>query len=163
MKPLEWILSARETAPATVHVLDSEIIVAAPLGETFAFFADAANLERITPPWLNFTILTPQPMVMNAGLEIDYRIRLYGLPMPWRTRIDVWMPGVCFVDRQTMGPYRWWRHEHRFEEVAGATRVIDRVDYAPRAGWGSAAIVRRDLERIFAYRRDALRQIFAAR
>jgi ligand-binding SRPBCC domain-containing protein len=99
--------------------------------------------------------------VIQAGLEIDYRIRLYGMPIPWRSRIDVWAPGARFVDRQTMGPYRWWRHEHLFEGAAGATRVIDRVEYAPRAGWASGTLVRRDLERIFTYRREALMRIFA--
>jgi ligand-binding SRPBCC domain-containing protein len=73
------------------------------------------------------------------------------------------VPGVSFVDRQTMGPYRWWRHEHRFEEAAGGTRVIDRVHYAPRAGWGSGWFVRRSLERIFAYRREAMQTIFSRR
>ena len=94
------------------------------------------------------------------SLDIDYRISLYGLPIPWRSRIDVWEPGKCFVDRQIVGPYRWWRHEHRFEVVSHGTRVIDHVDYAPRLAWLSGALVRRDLHRIFTYRHDALREIF---
>jgi ligand-binding SRPBCC domain-containing protein len=158
---LAWALAACDRPPAGAQTLDSEITVATPLDQTFAFFAEAGNLERLTPPWLNFTILTPSPLVMREGLEIDYRIRVHGLSIPWRTRIDAWHPGVRFVDRQTMGPYRWWRHEHLFEEVAGGTRVIDRVEYAPRANWGSRWIVRRDLERIFAYRREALGRIFS--
>ena len=96
----------------------------APLDETFAFFADAANLERLTPPWINFRIRTPRPIVMREGAVIDYRIGLYGLPMPWRTRIDVWEPGVRFVDRQVAGPYRWWRHEHLFECSDGTRSSI---------------------------------------
>ena len=158
---LAWAFAAHATAPARVQTLDSELLLPVPLGEAFAFFSEAANLDRLTPPWLNFTILTPQPIVMRAGLEIDYRIRLYGLPIPWRSRIDVWTPGVCFVDRQVIGPYRWWRHEHRFEAVGTSTRVIDCVEYAPRAAWVSGSLVRRDLERIFAYRREALRQAFS--
>jgi len=126
----------------------------------FAFFADASNLERLTPPWLKFRILTPMPVVMGPGVEIDYRIGIYGLPIPWRSRIDVWEPGVRFIDRQLVGPYRWWRHEHRFEAVAGGTLVVDHVEYVPRAAWISAGLVRRDLERIFVYRQNALRQIF---
>lgn len=136
------------------------MVVSAPLAETFAFFADAANLQRITPAWLRFSILTPMPVAMRVGLEITYRISLYGLPMPWLSRIDEFQPGACFVDRQIVGPYRWWRHEHRFEAVPDGTRVIDHVEYAPRAGWLSGALVRRDLERIFDYRREALRAIF---
>ena len=157
------LLAADATAPHKVERLHREIIVPTPLGVTFAFFADAANLQRITPPWLHFSIVTPAPIEMRAGLEIAYRIRLHGLPVPWRSRIDVWEQGVSFVDRQLVGPYRWWRHEHRFEAVDGGTRVVDRVDYAPRVGWLSGALVRRELQRIFAYRSDLLRQIFHSR
>jgi ligand-binding SRPBCC domain-containing protein len=157
---LSQILAADASAPRTVETLHREIIVPASITDTFAFFADAANLQRLTPPWLHFSILTPTPLEMRAGLEIAYRIRLYGLPVPWRSRIDVWEPGVRFVDRQLVGPYRWWRHEHRFEVVRGGTRVIDRVDYAPRVRWLSGALVRRDLRRIFAYRSEVLRRIF---
>jgi ligand-binding SRPBCC domain-containing protein len=153
-------LAADTIVPPGVQHLDREIIVPAPLHETFAFFADAANLQRITPPWLHFSILTPMPVRMQTGLDIEYRISLYGLPLPWRSRIDVWQPGVCFVDRQIAGPYRWWRHEHRFDAVPGGTRVVDRVDYAPRVGWLSARLVRRDVGRIFDYRQEALRRIF---
>jgi ligand-binding SRPBCC domain-containing protein len=155
-------LAADIRAPHAVERLDRDIIVPASLGETFTFFADAANLQRITPPWLHFSILTAMPVRMEVGLEIAYRIRVYGLPMPWRSRIDVCQPGACFVDRQIVGPYRWWRHEHRFEAVRDGTRVIDHVEYAPRAGWLSAALVRRDLGRIFDYRQEALRRIFQA-
>ena len=157
---LSRFLAADIRAPHTVEHLHREIIVAASLSKTFAFFADAANLQRLTPPWLHFSIVTPVPVQMRIGLEIAYLIRLYGLPLPWRSRIDVWQPCIHFVDRQIVGPYRWWRHEHRFEAVPGGTRVIDDVDYAPRLGWLSGAVVRRDLRRIFAYRHEALRRIF---
>lgn len=136
--------------------LRSEVVAPVPLAAAFAFFADAWNLERITPPWLNFRIRTPRPVEMREGAILDYRIRLHGVPIPWRTRIDVWEPGARFVDRQLLGPYHWWRHEHRFEAVEGGTRVVDHVEYLPRASWLSRGWVRRDVERIFAYRREAL-------
>ena len=154
-------LAADVRAPQSVERLHREVVVPASLRETFAFFADAANLQRLTPPWLRFSISTPMPVQMRSGLEIAYRISLYGLPMPWRSRIDVYEPGVRFVDRQIVGPYRWWRHEHRFEALLDGTRVTDCVDYAPRAPWLSGALVRRDLERIFDYRQEALRRIFS--
>jgi ligand-binding SRPBCC domain-containing protein len=140
--------------------LHRETLVQAPIETTFAFFADASNLQRLTPPWLSFSLLTPPPIAMHAGLEIEYRIRLYGLPIPWTSRIDVWEPGSRFVDRQVVGPYLWWRHEHRCEPVGDATRVIDDVEYLPRAARVTGRFVRRDLERIFTYRRDALHEIF---
>jgi ligand-binding SRPBCC domain-containing protein len=160
MTHLSRFLVADSGAPHNAEHLHRELVVAASLGETFAFFADAANLQRLTPPWLHFAIRTPMPVRMRTGLEIAYRISLYGLPIPWRSRIDVYEPAVWFVDRQIVGPYRWWRHEHRFEAVRGGTRVVDHVEYAPRAGWLSRALVRRDLERIFDYRHATLRQIF---
>lgn len=153
-------MRAKESRPARhVITLQRETTVPLERDATFAFFADAGNLERLTPPWLNFRILTPRPIAMEAGTIIDYRVVLYGIPIPWRTRIDVWEPGVRFVDRQLSGPYLWWHHEHAFEQVAGGTRVIDRVDYLPRLRWLSAALVKRDVERIFSFRQEALPQL----
>src|SRR3954470_23735571 len=130
MVPLAF-LDAGERPTAPLLHLRRAAVVPASLDETFAFFAEAANLERLTPPWLNFRTHTPLPIAMGEGTTIDYRVRLRGLPMPWRSRIDVWEPGARFVDRQIIGPYRWWRHEHRFEAVPGGTRVADHVEYLP--------------------------------
>lgn len=145
-----------------VIVLEKETVVAASLERTFAFFSEATNLERLTPGWLNFHIRSTGPLKMRAGLEIDYVITLRGLPIPWKTRIDAWEPGVRFVDRQTNGPYLWWHHEHRFEALDGGTRVIDRVEFVPRLRWLTSGFVRRDVEKIFDFRQEALKQIFAA-
>ena len=160
---LAWAPSAGARPRGGLMHLRKETLVPVSLGEAFEFFANAANLERLTPPWLTFQIRTPMPVVMQEGLEIDYRIVLHGWPIPWRTRIDVWEPGVRFVDRQLIGPYRWWRHEHLFEAVPGGTRVIDEVEFVPRVRWVSGRFVRRDVERIFTYRQDRLPQLFAGR
>lgn len=149
-RPTEPLLHVRRAA-----------VVAAPLERTFAFFADAANLERLTPPWLRFEILTPLPVGMRPGTVIDYRISVHGLPIPWRSRIDVWEPNRRFVDRQIVGPYRWWHHEHRFEAADGGTRIVDDVEYLPRLMAFSRRLVERDLRRIFDYRADALRRVFS--
>ena len=141
----------------------AEVWLPRPLTEVFPFFADARNLEAITPPWLHFEILTPMPVEMKAGCILDYRIRLRGLPLRWRSEITVWEPPVRFVDQQRRGPYRVWWHEHRFAEQAGQTQVTDHVRYAV---WGGALIdrlfVRADLARIFAFRRDKLLALFGA-
>lgn len=136
-----------------------DTLVHAPLDETFDFFANASNLERLTPPWLRFSILSAVPVVMRAGVEIEYRIHIYGVPIRWVSAIEVWEPGVRFVDRQVAGPYVWWRHEHRFEPAGDATRVVDEVEYVPRAAWMTGRLVRRDVERIFDYREAALRRM----
>ena len=150
-------LAAAPTRPSRgLDHLHCETVVPVPLERAFAFFADAANLEALTPPWLRFRILTPMPVVMRPGAEIDYRITLYGIPIPWRSRIDVWEPGVRFVDRELVGPYWWWYHEHRFEAATGGTRVVDHVEYVARARWVSSGFVRRDLDRIFTHRRHML-------
>ena len=156
-------LSAQLERPIRgVHTLHTETIVPASIDRTFAFFSDARNLEHLTPPWLRFRIMTPQPIAMAAGTLIDYRIAVYGVGIPWRTRIDEWEPGVRFVDRQIAGPYLWWRHDHRFEAVDGGTRVIDRVEFLPRAAMLSGWLVRRDVSRIFAFRHSALARFLPA-
>lgn len=160
LERVAWAPRAGARPSRGIFVLHEETIVPASLDETFAFFSDAANLERLTPPWLNFRIRTPQPIAMTEGTEIEYRIVLYGLPIPWLTRIDVWEPGVRFVDRQLRGPYRWWHHEHRFEVVEGGTRVIDHVEFVPRARFVSGPMVRRDVRRIFDYRKGELSRLF---
>ena len=99
---------------------------------------------------------------MREGTLIDYRIVLYGVPIPWQTRIDIWEPGVRFVDRQLSGPYLSWRHAHRFDAVDGWTRVSDHVEYLPRMRGVSGGFVRRDVERIFAYRRAILPALLRA-
>jgi len=132
-----------------------------PLDEVFPFFADARNLEELTPDWLSFTVLTPEPIPMAVGTTIDYRLAWRGLPLRWRSEIAVWAPPHRFVDRQLRGPYRLWHHEHRFEERDGGTNVIDVVEYAV---WGGVLAVnlgvRRDIERIFEFRRTRLTEIF---
>lgn len=135
-----------------------------PRETVFAFFADAFGLEALTPPWLNFHVLTPRPIEMAAGRLIDYRLKLHGVPLRWQSRIEVWEPPLRFVDAQVRGPYRRWHHEHRFEEVDGGTLCRDVVHYAVPGGWLiDALLVRPDLQRIFAYRQAKLRELLADR
>ena len=140
----------------------SEIWLPLPPVELFPFFSDAANLDAITPTWLNFKIVTPGPIVMRPGALIDYRLRVHGLPLRWRTRINVWEPPHRFVDEQTRGPYRQWIHEHTFEERNGGTLARDHVRYAvPFDFLTHAMFVRPDIEKIFAYRTRALQKRFS--
>lgn len=152
----DWLRADAERPSNGLQVLHSETVVPVPLHQAFAFFSEAQNLERMTPPWLNFRIHTPLPIEMREGAMIDYVIDLYGVPIPWRTRIDAWEPGVRFVDRQVAGPYRWWHHEHSFEAIDGGTKVVDHVEYLPRAAWVSSWMVKRDVGRIFAFRQSVL-------
>jgi len=127
----------------------------------FPFFADASNLEAITPPWLHFRIMTPLPIVMKEGTLIDYRLQVRGIPLRWRTRIKAWQPPNYFVDEQLRGPYRKWIHEHKFELCNGGTMVRDIVHYALHFDWlVHRLFVRPDIERIFNFRADALRRRF---
>jgi ligand-binding SRPBCC domain-containing protein len=125
----------------------------------FGFFAQAANLEAITPPWLRFSIVTPQPVEMREGALIEYRLALHGLPISWLTRIDAWEPGVRFADVQLRGPYRLWHHTHEFAaDGPGHTLMRDTVRYAlPFGPLGAGAhrlLVARELRRIFDFRGD---------
>lgn len=134
--------------------------VPTPVGEVFAFFADAMNLERITPTFLRFRIVTPTPIQMRAGAVIDYRLRLRAFPIRWRTEITAWDPPRSFTDVQLRGPYRKWVHRHDFRAENGGTRLDDTVIYAVPGGplvdrW----IVRPELDRIFEYRRRVIGQL----
>jgi ligand-binding SRPBCC domain-containing protein len=143
------------------HTIAVEQWLPRPLAELFPFFADAANLERITPPWLGFHILTPPPVEMRQGALIDYRLRVRGIPLRWRTRIAVWEPPARFVDEQVRGPYRLWVHEHTFAEQEGGTLCRDHVRYAvPGGELVHRLLVRPDVERIFAWRQQVLRDLF---
>jgi ligand-binding SRPBCC domain-containing protein len=145
----------------TVHLLQTEQRLPAAPGDVFPFFADAHNLESITPPWLGFRVVTPRPIEMRAGALIEYRLRLHGVPLRWRTRIAVWDPPRRFVDVQISGPYRLWHHTHDFEpDGHGGTVMRDTVRYAlplgPLGEVAHRALVRRDLTAIFDFRQRAV-------
>lgn len=140
----------------------AELVLPRSLDEVFSFFADAHNLQAITPPWLKFEVLTPAPIAMKVGTLIDYRITVHGLPLRWRTEISEWDPPRRFVDVQLRGPYALWHHTHTFEETSSGTLCHDRVRYWPRGGaiidW---LFVRRDVERIFSYRTARLKELLS--
>lgn len=145
--------------------LQTDLTLDLPLERVFDFFADAGNLEAITPPELRFEILTPRPIAMHADTRIEYRLHLYGVPFRWRTRISVWQPGRRFVDEQESGPFALWIHEHHFEALApNRTRIRDEVRYAlPLEPFGRLAhpLVRAKLDHIFAYREARVRALLA--
>jgi ligand-binding SRPBCC domain-containing protein len=142
---MPYLLSTRASIP-----LDADRV--------FAFFADASNLGRVTPPWLRFRIDTPPPIAMGPGTIIEYRLRLRGVPIHWRTEITEWDPPHRFVDEQRRGPYRWWMHAHTFTPGPDGTEMEDTVDYEPRGGaLVHAVFVAPHLRSIFEYRHAALR------
>ena len=138
---------------------------AVPLARVFQIFEDARNLERITPPWLNFQILNPDAIRMRAGEEINYVIRWMGVPMKWKTIIRAYDPPRMFVDEQAKGPYRLWHHEHTFEETAAGVVIRERVDYRlPFGLLGQAAhalLVKGQLLEIFRYRQAGVAKMLA--
>jgi len=145
----------------SVRRLERETTLPRELPEVFAFFADPANLELLTPPWLRFRILTPLPVEMAPGARIDYRISLPGIPIPWTSEITVWDPPHRFEDTQIRGPYRTWVHEHRFRPAERGTVVSDTVEYeVPGGSLVHRFLVRPDLESIFTYRTEQLQLRF---
>lgn len=147
-----------------IHTIEREQRLARPPDEVFGFFADARNLERITPTFLRFRLVGDVPDELGAGTLIRYRLRLHGIPIRWLTRIEQWEPGRRFADLQLRGPYRYWHHTHEFEPDAGGTVMRDTVRYAMRAGaLGELAqrrMVESDLKRIFDHRHDRVAELF---
>ena len=150
---------------AHTYLLQRDQWLPRPVDEVFAFFSDAGNLEAITPRWLGFRIVTPAPIEMRAGAEIDYELAWRWFPLRWRTAITRWDPPRSFTDVQVRGPYRLWEHTHTFHAENGGTRMSDSVRYQlPLGMLGRMAHwirVRHDLERIFDYRNAAVCAIFS--
>ena len=146
------------------HTLKHESTIDLPRAEVFAFFADADNLEKITPPELSFQITTPQPIEMREGALIEYRIKMSGFPMSWRTLISKWDPPYEFVDEQLAGPYKQWIHRHTFTELdKNKTLIQDEVRYKlPFEPLGDLAhfLVARQLKGIFDFREKVVAEYF---
>ena len=153
----------RNRKPMHQYTLRTSMRLPVPRRKVFAFFGDASNLARITPPEMGFEIRTPGTIAMRPGTLIDYTIRLHGIPMKWRTEITRWLPPHEFSDAQLRGPYAMWVHTHRFREEGNATIIEDEVRYAlPFGQLGRVVhpLVRRQLARIFEYRQKAVERIF---
>jgi ligand-binding SRPBCC domain-containing protein len=150
----------------TLHVLRTSTSLPLPREQVFPFFADSANLERITPPELRFRILSPQPISMQEGTLIDYKLSLFRVPLHWQARISYWQPPIGFVDEQLHGPYRFWRHTHWFHDGGEATIIEDVVRYRlPLAPFSDIfhPLVRLQLKRIFRFRQSAVRSCLPVR
>ncbi len=141
-------------------VYEPDLWLPSGLEEVFSFFSDPKNLQRITPDWLQFTFLSPVPIRMAKGTLIEYRLRLHGFEVNWQTEITAWEPPRRVVDEQRRGPYRFWIHEHRFAARDGGTAVEDRIRYEVPGGWIiDQLFVRRDIKRIFEFRRKKLLEL----
>jgi hypothetical protein len=144
------------------HTVETYLSLPRPLEEVFPFFADAGNLEALTPPWLRFEILSPMPTVMRAGAIIEYRLRLHRIPLRWQSEITVWEPPLRFVDEQRRGPYRRWIHEHTFTRCGNGCEMRDFVRYSvPGGRLANLLFVQSDVRRIFEYRSRKLSDFFA--
>jgi ligand-binding SRPBCC domain-containing protein len=146
------------------YVLEREQRVPRSRAEVFPFFAEARNLERLTPPFMKFEFETRGRIAMEPGALIDYRIQLFGFSMQWQTRIEAFFAPMRFVDVQLKGPYKRWHHTHEFHEIPGGTLLTDRVVYdIGRGALGELArvlFVRRTLEKIFDYRYQTIADLF---
>ncbi|HKS40967.1 MAG TPA: SRPBCC family protein [Blastocatellia bacterium] len=148
------------------YTLERTQVIERSRSETFAFFSDAFNLERITPPFLGFHMLTPRPIHMQEGTLLEYKLSLLGIPFYWKTLIEKWTPETSFVDVQLKGPYSLWRHTHTFEELdQNRTLMRDHIEYSVPLGVlgriAHALFVRYSLKKIFDYRAAATARLLA--
>jgi len=145
------------------YQLIREQFIPKPLDDVFAFFQKPENLAVITPPWLNFVILTPSPIQMAHGAQIDYTVRPFGFRLRWTSVISEYDPPRSFVDEQIRGPYKRWHHRHEFLAREGGVLTRDVVDYELYfgiLGWvANAVYVRWSLKSIFDYREKMIRQM----
>jgi len=147
-----------------MHILVKETVINRPLNEVFDFFSKAENLNKITPPDMQFQILTPLPINIQKGTLIDYKIKVNGIPFKWKTLISTWEPPHRFVDEQLKGPYNTWIHEHTFEERDGKTYMKDVVKFKS-PGWIlepliNALFIEKKVKGIFEYREKKLNEFF---
>jgi ligand-binding SRPBCC domain-containing protein len=148
-----------------IRNLRQELWLPGSIEDHFAFFCNAQNLDAITPPWMHFRVMTPASVKIEKGTLLDYRLRIRGVPVRWQSQITLWDPPHRFVDEQRMGPYKRWIHEHSFETQGGGTLMLDRVDFVLPGGILLEPFVYRllvgpDLEKIFAFRKSKLKQLF---
>lgn len=144
-----------------IQLFEDSTRLNAPIEEVFSFFAKAENLQKITPDWLKFRIITPFPIQIAEGTLIDYRIKIHGIPVKWRTRITEWNPPFSFTDEQIKGPYRTWIHRHSFVSEGGGTLMTDRIHYQVFGGvLLDKLLVRRDIEKIFRHRKQVIASFF---
>jgi ligand-binding SRPBCC domain-containing protein len=148
-----------------IYKLEREQVINKPIEQVFAFFEKPENLATITPPSMQFNILTPFPLDMKTGSIIDYAIKIFGFRIHWRTIIAGYDPPSGFVDEQLKGPYAFWRHKHQFEKIENGSLIRDKVNYALPFGYLGRLVhmifVKRQLQHIFNYRSTAIKEIFA--
>jgi ligand-binding SRPBCC domain-containing protein len=149
---------------AKTYSFECEIVIPRPREEVFNFFQKAENLQKLTPEFLDFEILTPTPIVMQEGTLIDYRLKLWGVPVNWKTRISEWLPMERFQDVQLSGPYKVWIHTHSFSDSGEHTLMRDRIQYRPRGGILAPLLnrffVAANIRKIFEYRTERILDIF---
>ena len=153
--PDDTLSTSSKMPMSGLHTFTTSMSLPLPRDQVFAFFAEATNLQRITPPELGFEMVTPHPIDLREGTRINYRRHLFGVPFAWQSEIQRWHPPEAFVDIQLRGPYKRWVHTHRFREEQGATIIEDEVQYAlPYWPLGELAypLVHLQLHRIFRYR-----------
>ena len=154
----------RSSSTAHTYVLETRQMIPAPIDRVFPLFEDPHNLGKLTPARMGFEILNIDHLPMQRGTTIEYRIKPFGVPQRWGTEIQEYESGERFVDLQTRGPYRYWRHQHSFKDDGGRTLMRDRVEYQMPLGllgrFAHALVVAREVRRIFDYRADAITQMF---
>ncbi len=140
--------------------------IPAELEAVWKFISDPHNLKHITPPSLEFRVISQQVTEhIYAGMIIGYIVKpLLGIPVKWLTEITQVKEKEYFIDEQRMGPYRFWHHQHKIEPIADGVLMTDIVTYAPPFSFlgimANRLIIRKKLEEIFHFRTNAFAKQF---
>ncbi len=154
----------KQSKTKACHRFHNYQLINQPLDKVFEFFSDPRNLEKLTPPWLNFKIISCTDEKTKVGTLINYKLKVRGFPISWTTEIKDFQEQDYFRDFQLKGPYAIWDHTHTFIHHSNGTLMTDEVLYrlplGPIGALTELLVVRKDIEKIFNYRGLIIDQLF---
>lgn len=131
--------------------------------EVFAWHTRVGAFERFNPPWRPVQIIKA-PSSLRDGSQVEIKVPLLGpLGIPWKLTHRDYRDSEQFCDEQITGPFRSWRHYHKFIAAPDQScRMRDEIHFAlPRGMSLAKPLIIRELTRLFRYRHMILQNDLA--